>query len=105
MITTPSGLQYEDTVAGSGDSARAGRQVRVHYTGWLHDAAAARIELAYGSGTASKRLVRDVARRRAWTAVAELRDTPLPRRLTHRQRADLRMRMFALGGVEAAIRD
>jgi FKBP-type peptidyl-prolyl cis-trans isomerase FkpA len=40
MITTPSGLQYDDTVAGDGDSARAGQQVSVHYTGWLHDPAA-----------------------------------------------------------------
>ena len=39
MITTPSGLQYEDTVAGSGDTARAGQHVSVHYTGWLHDPA------------------------------------------------------------------
>ncbi len=35
MITTPSGLQYEDTVPGSGATATAGRQVSVHYTGWL----------------------------------------------------------------------
>ena len=41
MITTPSGLQYEDTVAGSGEEARAGQRVQVHYTGWLHDPAAA----------------------------------------------------------------
>ncbi|HRH90191.1 MAG TPA: FKBP-type peptidyl-prolyl cis-trans isomerase [Rubrivivax sp.] len=41
MITTPSGLQYDDTVAGSGDAARAGQQVSVHYTGWLHDPAQA----------------------------------------------------------------
>ena len=40
MTTTSSGLQYEDTVPGSGDEARAGQRVRVHYTGWLHDAAA-----------------------------------------------------------------
>ena len=40
MITTPSGLQYEDSVAGSGDEAKAGQHVRVHYTGWLHDPAA-----------------------------------------------------------------
>jgi FKBP-type peptidyl-prolyl cis-trans isomerase FkpA len=40
MITTASGLQYDDTVPGTGEAARAGRQVRVHYTGWLHDAAA-----------------------------------------------------------------
>ena len=35
MITTPSGLQYEDTVVGNGDEAKAGRPVQVHYTGWL----------------------------------------------------------------------
>ena len=35
MITTPSGLQYEDTIAGTGEQARAGQQVSVHYTGWL----------------------------------------------------------------------
>ena len=40
MITTPTGLQYEDTVAGEGAEATAGRRVRVHYTGWLHDPAA-----------------------------------------------------------------
>jgi FKBP-type peptidyl-prolyl cis-trans isomerase FkpA len=40
MITTPSGLQYEDTVTGSGDTAKAGRHVKVHYTGWLHDPSA-----------------------------------------------------------------
>ena len=38
-ITTASGLQYDDTVTGSGEAARAGQQVQVHYTGWLHDAA------------------------------------------------------------------
>jgi FKBP-type peptidyl-prolyl cis-trans isomerase FkpA len=37
MITTPSGLQYEDTVVGSGATATAGRHVSVHYTGWLVD--------------------------------------------------------------------
>ena len=35
MITTASGLQYEDTVAGTGATASAGRRVSVHYTGWL----------------------------------------------------------------------
>jgi FKBP-type peptidyl-prolyl cis-trans isomerase FkpA len=35
--TTPSGLQYEDTVEGDGAQARAGQYVTVHYTGWLHD--------------------------------------------------------------------
>ena len=37
MITTPSGLQYEDTVEGSGALAQAGQQVSVHYTGWLYN--------------------------------------------------------------------
>lgn len=41
MTTTPSGLQYEDTVPGTGDEATPGRRVRVHYTGWLHDPEAA----------------------------------------------------------------
>jgi len=36
MITTASGLQYEDTVLGEGAAAQAGRQVSVHYTGWLY---------------------------------------------------------------------
>ncbi|HEY9068084.1 MAG TPA: FKBP-type peptidyl-prolyl cis-trans isomerase [Burkholderiaceae bacterium] len=38
MITTASGLQYEDTTVGTGATARAGQHVTVHYTGWLHDA-------------------------------------------------------------------
>ena len=43
MHTTPSGLQYEDTVAGHGATAAAGQEVRVHYTGWLwQDGAAGR---------------------------------------------------------------
>jgi FKBP-type peptidyl-prolyl cis-trans isomerase FkpA len=37
MITTLTGLQYEDTVAGSGAEARKGHQVSVHYTGWLYE--------------------------------------------------------------------
>ena len=36
MTTTPSGLQYEDNTTGSGDTAKAGQQVTVHYTGWLY---------------------------------------------------------------------
>jgi FKBP-type peptidyl-prolyl cis-trans isomerase FkpA len=35
MITTPSGLQYEDTMAGTGAEAKPGQDVTVHYTGWL----------------------------------------------------------------------
>lgn len=37
MITTPSGLQYEDTVIGTGTEAVKGKQVSVHYTGTLKD--------------------------------------------------------------------
>ncbi len=36
MITTPSGLQYEDTTVGEGVEAKAGQDVTVHYTGWLY---------------------------------------------------------------------
>src|SRR6476661_7648291 len=36
-ITTDSGLQYEDTVTGSGAEAKAGQHVTVHYTGWLRN--------------------------------------------------------------------
>jgi FKBP-type peptidyl-prolyl cis-trans isomerase FkpA len=35
--TTASGLQYEDSVTGSGATAQAGQHVTVHYTGWLYD--------------------------------------------------------------------
>ena len=31
----PSGLKYQDIVVGTGAEATAGRQVSVHYTGWL----------------------------------------------------------------------
>jgi len=41
MPTNPSGLQYEDTVPGTGATATAGQRVRVHYTGWLYDPTAA----------------------------------------------------------------
>ena len=37
MITTASGLQYEDTVVGSGAEAFSGKGVEVHYTGTLAD--------------------------------------------------------------------
>jgi FKBP-type peptidyl-prolyl cis-trans isomerase FkpA len=36
MIKTPSGLQYEDTVTGTGPEAKTGQNVSVHYTGWLY---------------------------------------------------------------------
>jgi FKBP-type peptidyl-prolyl cis-trans isomerase FkpA len=34
---TDSGLKYEDLAIGDGDTAEAGQQVTVHYTGWLTD--------------------------------------------------------------------
>lgn len=37
FTTTASGLQYEDTVVGSGVEAKPGRNVTVHYTGWLYE--------------------------------------------------------------------
>lgn len=36
-ITTESGLIYEDLTLGTGDEAKAGQRVSVHYTGWLTD--------------------------------------------------------------------
>ena len=35
VVTTASGLKYEDTKVGTGDEAKAGQNVSVHYTGWL----------------------------------------------------------------------
>jgi hypothetical protein len=37
MTVTPSGLRYQDVVAGRGAEATAGKQPVVHYTGWLPD--------------------------------------------------------------------
>ncbi len=36
-MTTDSGLIIEEIVVGEGDTAAAGQQVTVHYTGWLLD--------------------------------------------------------------------
>jgi peptidylprolyl isomerase len=41
MTTTPSGLQYDDVVPGTGATAQPGQNVTVHYTGWLQDPTAA----------------------------------------------------------------
>lgn len=35
IVTTKSGLKYEDTQVGTGAEAVAGKEVTVHYTGWL----------------------------------------------------------------------
>src|SRR3954469_14621813 len=35
MQKTPSGLQYEDTVVGTGASPASGQTCVMHYTGWL----------------------------------------------------------------------
>jgi FKBP-type peptidyl-prolyl cis-trans isomerase len=35
VITTKSGLKYEDLVVGKGASPKIGQRVSVHYTGWL----------------------------------------------------------------------
>ena len=35
MTQTPSGLSYEDTVAGTGASPQRGQTCVMHYTGWL----------------------------------------------------------------------
>jgi FKBP-type peptidyl-prolyl cis-trans isomerase FkpA len=37
MPTTESGLQYEDNTVGTGEEAKAGQHVSVHYTGWLYN--------------------------------------------------------------------
>jgi len=35
IVTTDSGLKYEDLKVGDGAEAKAGKVVEVHYTGWL----------------------------------------------------------------------
>ena len=37
MQTTATGLQYDDTIEGSGPAATKGQSVTVHYTGWLYN--------------------------------------------------------------------
>jgi FKBP-type peptidyl-prolyl cis-trans isomerase FkpA len=40
-MTKPTSLQITDAKVGTGAEATSGKQVTVHYTGWLHDEAAA----------------------------------------------------------------
>ncbi|MCC6221218.1 MAG: FKBP-type peptidyl-prolyl cis-trans isomerase [Deltaproteobacteria bacterium] len=35
IVTTDSGLRYQDNVVGEGSEALKGKTVKVHYTGWL----------------------------------------------------------------------
>src|SRR4051812_23197894 len=37
VVTTKSGLKYQDLKEGAGAEAKAGDAVEVHYTGWLKD--------------------------------------------------------------------
>src|SRR5581483_3979113 len=37
LVKTPSGLEYEDIVVGSGPEAQSGQQVSVHYAGTLQN--------------------------------------------------------------------
>ena len=37
VVTTDSGLKYQDLKEGTGDPAKTGDTVEVHYTGWLKD--------------------------------------------------------------------
>jgi FKBP-type peptidyl-prolyl cis-trans isomerase len=37
VVTTDSGLKYEDLKEGTGEAAKKGDTVEVHYTGWLTD--------------------------------------------------------------------
>ncbi|HEY7481905.1 MAG TPA: FKBP-type peptidyl-prolyl cis-trans isomerase [Gemmatimonadales bacterium] len=37
LTKTPSGLQYQDVVTGTGPEAKSGQVAVVHYTGWLTD--------------------------------------------------------------------
>lgn len=35
VVTSPTGLKYQDLKVGTGASPRQGQKVQVHYTGWL----------------------------------------------------------------------
>ncbi|HSH70256.1 MAG TPA: FKBP-type peptidyl-prolyl cis-trans isomerase [Deferrisomatales bacterium] len=38
VVTTPSGLRYQELAVGDGPEAKPGQRVSVHYTGWLDNA-------------------------------------------------------------------
>ena len=50
MQSTPSGLQYEDLVVGTGDAPRQGQTASVHYTGWLTDEKATKFDSSLDRG-------------------------------------------------------
>jgi peptidylprolyl isomerase len=52
MNQTPSGLQYEDTLVGNGESPSQGQTCVMHYTGWLweNDAKGAKFDSSHDRG-------------------------------------------------------
>ncbi len=53
MVTTASGLRYSDSVVGNGSEAVSGKNVSVHYTGWLlkeHDAKGSKFDSSVDRG-------------------------------------------------------
>jgi peptidylprolyl isomerase len=42
MVTTASGLEYSDTVVGTGASPKSGQTCVMHYTGWLREGGGAK---------------------------------------------------------------
>src|SRR6266446_2051707 len=53
VITTKSGLKYVELKEGTGDEAKAGQTVEVHYTGWLKDGTKS-FEFKLGAGKVIK---------------------------------------------------
>ena len=58
FTTTASGLQFEDTVVGTGAEAAPGRNVTVHYTGWLYENEVQGAKFDSGSPPFSRTLTR-----------------------------------------------
>lgn len=57
MTKTASGLYYKDTQMGSGDAAKLGDSVQVHYTLWLTNGT--KVESSHDRGTAYRLLLGD----------------------------------------------